>query len=145
MCPRPSKTLVPSAFKASGDQEAVLADNNAAAPVVEPPNAFSPFNFFWNITKTRDNFNENHVHAVSSLKMIAWLNLAGLIQDEYTQWPEINKHAHEGNWDATRRFLNQHPKEMVYLPFLEKDSEETTAHSLEWEVSCLFITNSRLT
>jgi hypothetical protein len=34
---------------------------------------------------------------------------------------------------------------MVYLPFLEKDSEETTAHSLEWEVSCLFITNSRLT
>jgi len=46
MCPRPSKTLVPSAFKASGDQEAVLADTNAAAPVVEPPNAFSPFNFF---------------------------------------------------------------------------------------------------
>jgi hypothetical protein len=31
---------------ASGDQEAVLADTNAAAPVVEPPNTFSPFNFF---------------------------------------------------------------------------------------------------
>ena len=46
MCPRPSKTLVPSAFKASGDQEAVLADTNAAAPVVEPPNTFSPFNFW---------------------------------------------------------------------------------------------------
>jgi len=35
--------------------------------------------------------------------------MAGLIQNEYTQWPEINKHAHEGNWDATKRFLNQHP------------------------------------
>jgi hypothetical protein len=46
MCPWPTKTLVPSAFKASDDQEAVLADTNAAAPVVEPPKTFSPFNFF---------------------------------------------------------------------------------------------------
>jgi len=30
MCPRPSKTLVPSAVKASDDQEAVLAYTNAA-------------------------------------------------------------------------------------------------------------------
>ena len=37
------------------------------------------------------------------------MTLAGLIQNEYTQWPEINKHAHEWNRDATKRFLNHHP------------------------------------
>jgi hypothetical protein len=37
------------------------------------------------------------------------MTLAGLIQNEYTQWPEINKHAREWNRDATKRFLNHHP------------------------------------
>jgi hypothetical protein len=40
------------------------------------------------------------------------MTLAGLIQNEYTQWPEINKHAHEGNWVATKRFLN-HPPDAI--------------------------------
>ncbi|CAK7325259.1 unnamed protein product [Dovyalis caffra] len=34
---------------------------------------------------------------------------AGLVQNEYSRWLELFRYAHEGNWDETKRFLDQHP------------------------------------
>ncbi|CAK7325281.1 unnamed protein product [Dovyalis caffra] len=34
---------------------------------------------------------------------------AGLVQNAYTRWLELNKHAYAGNWDSVKRFLDHHP------------------------------------
>ncbi|CAK7325279.1 unnamed protein product [Dovyalis caffra] len=34
---------------------------------------------------------------------------AGLVQNAYTRWLELNKHAYAGNWDSVKRFLDLHP------------------------------------